>query len=150
MTRIPVEKAHGTDAAAPFADNESLTEQIRALAYHLFESRGGGDGHDFDDWLEAERALILAPESKLVERDGRFEIRMPAEGYEAREIHVTASPASLVVKAASESKKGHKTLLGTIDLPEPIDTDRTTARLDHGILYVTAVRRSPERELAAV
>jgi HSP20 family molecular chaperone IbpA len=148
VTRIPVEKAHGEDATS--ADTGELTEQIRQLAFHLFESRGGGDGRDLDDWLEAERELILAPPSELVQRDGKFEIRMPAEGYEPGEIHVTALPGALVVKAASEQNAARKILLRTIDLPQPIDADRTTARLDKGILYVTAVRQKPEHELAAV
>ena len=144
MTRIPVEKAKGAEAA--FADAGELTEQIRRLAFHLFESRGGGDGHDLDDWLEAERELILAPRPELVQRDGRLEIRMPAEGYEPGEIHVTASPGALVVKAASERKAGQKILLRTIEWPQPIDVDRTTARLDNGILHVTAIRQKQEQQ----
>ncbi len=153
MTRIAVEKA--TDISA---DTETLTEQIRALAYHLFESRGGNaegnpggnHGRDLDDWLEAERQLILTPESVLVERDGRFEIRIAAPGFDAGDIRVTATPGALLVKAASKDKTGNKTLLGTIDLPGPIDAGRTTARLDNGTLFVTAVRKSREREPAAV
>lgn len=148
MIRIPVVKTRRADASA--AEAEELTAQIRQLAYHLFESRGRGDGRDLDDWLDAERMLILTPAVELVRRDGKFEIRVPAEGYDPREIHVTALPASVAVKAAAGNKTGHKTLLGTIDLPEPIDVDKTTARLDNGILYVTAVRRSPEREPAVV
>ena len=148
MTRIPVEKADGAEAAS--AGTGELTEQIRQLAFHLYESRGGGQGHDLDDWLEAERMLILAPAMELVQRDGKFEIRVPADGYDAREIHVTALPASVAVKAIAGSKAGQKTLLGTIDLPAPIEVDKTTARLDGGVLYVTALRRSREREPAAV
>jgi HSP20 family molecular chaperone IbpA len=75
---------------------------------------------------------------------------MPAEAYEPKEIHVTALPAALVVKAASERSSGQKILRQTIDLPQPIDADRTTAKLDKGILYVTAVRQSQERQPAAV
>ena len=142
VTRIPVEKTA--------ADTADVSEQIRALAYHLFQSRGGNDGRDLDDWLEAERELILAPSSEVVQRDGKFEIRMPAEGYEPREIHVTALPGSLVVKAASERNAGQKILLRTIDLPEPVDADRTTARFDNGMLYVTAIRQTREREPSAV
>ncbi len=142
MTRIPVEKTA--------ADTGDLTEQIRVLAYHLFESRGGGDGRDLDDWLEAERELIVAPGSEVVQHDGKFEIRMPAEGYEPREIHIAALPGSLVVKAASERNAEQKILLRTIELPQPIDVDRTTARLDNGMLYVTAMRQKREREPAAV
>jgi len=142
VTRIPVEKTA--------ADTAEVAEQIRVLAYHLFQSRGGKDGRDLDDWLEAERELILAPGSEVVQRDGKLEIRMPAEGYEPREIHVAALPGSLVVKAASERNAGQKILLRTIDLPEPIDADRTTARLDDGILYITAIRQNRDREPAVV
>jgi Protein of unknown function (DUF2934) len=28
---------------------------IARRAYELYEQRGGGDGHDWDDWLQAER-----------------------------------------------------------------------------------------------
>jgi hypothetical protein len=29
--------------------------RIEKLAYELYERRGGQDGHDWQDWLEAER-----------------------------------------------------------------------------------------------
>lgn len=29
-------------------------EEIRRRAYELYEARGRGDGHDLEDWLEAE------------------------------------------------------------------------------------------------
>ena len=32
-------------------------EEIRQRAYHRYLKRGGADGQDFDDWLEAEREL---------------------------------------------------------------------------------------------
>ena len=31
-----------------------LQDQIRARAYQLYEQRGRDDGHDLDDWLQAE------------------------------------------------------------------------------------------------
>jgi hypothetical protein len=31
---------------------------IAARAYRLYTERGGGDGHDVDDWLQAERELV--------------------------------------------------------------------------------------------
>jgi len=36
------------------ADRE---EQIRMRAYELYEARGGEDGHDIEDWLEAEAEI---------------------------------------------------------------------------------------------
>lgn len=31
--------------------------EIERRAYELYEARGRADGHDWDDWLEAEREL---------------------------------------------------------------------------------------------
>ena len=31
-----------------------LQDEIRARAYELYEQRGREDGHDLDDWLQAE------------------------------------------------------------------------------------------------
>lgn len=31
-----------------------LQEQIRSRAYELYEQRGGADGHELVDWLQAE------------------------------------------------------------------------------------------------
>jgi hypothetical protein len=34
-----------------------LQDQIRARAFQLYEQRGTDDGHDLDDWLQAEAEL---------------------------------------------------------------------------------------------
>jgi len=41
------------DRPTPRLDDEA----IRQRAYERFRERGGEDGHDLDDWLEAEREL---------------------------------------------------------------------------------------------
>ena len=41
-------------ATPPVADIE---ERIRQRAFELFESRGREDGHDLDDWLQAEAEI---------------------------------------------------------------------------------------------
>jgi hypothetical protein len=37
--------------------SEPSEEEIRMRAYRRYMERGGGDGRDFEDWLEAEREL---------------------------------------------------------------------------------------------
>ncbi len=34
-----------------------IEQQIRQRAYGLYERRGRTDGHDLDDWLQAEREI---------------------------------------------------------------------------------------------
>jgi len=36
---------------------QNLEEQIRQLAYELYEVRGREDGHELDDWLLAEKEI---------------------------------------------------------------------------------------------
>jgi hypothetical protein len=42
-----------------------LQEQIRHRAYELYEQRGRDDGHELDDWLQAESELTK-PKAKTV------------------------------------------------------------------------------------
>lgn len=42
---------------APTATREPTFEEIAEAAYHRYLKRGGTEGTDFDDWLEAERDL---------------------------------------------------------------------------------------------
>ena len=49
-----------TTAAAtetPGVTREPTFEEIAEAAYHRYLKRAGGQGTDFDDWLEAERDL---------------------------------------------------------------------------------------------
>ena len=36
---------------------EAVAEQIRIRAYELYEDRGREDGHDMEDWFEAEAEI---------------------------------------------------------------------------------------------
>jgi hypothetical protein len=43
-----------------FIDHEEVIRQepIRRRAFELYEQRGREDGHDLDDWLQAESELV--------------------------------------------------------------------------------------------
>jgi hypothetical protein len=47
--------------AAPGSD--PTTEEIAQRAYEIYQSRGGTDGQDLEDWLEAERQLRRGPQA---------------------------------------------------------------------------------------
>ncbi len=52
-------KAQPTTPSLVKAENQTeptpeMLEQIRARAHELFEQRGREEGHDLDDWLQAE------------------------------------------------------------------------------------------------
>ena len=39
-------------------NNGEVQERIAMRAYELYRERGAIDGHDLDDWLEAEQAIL--------------------------------------------------------------------------------------------
>lgn len=49
------EKNQATRTAASPPENPE--EQIRRRAYELYEARGREDGHDLDDWKQAETEI---------------------------------------------------------------------------------------------
>jgi hypothetical protein len=42
----------------PHRQNDSLYHRIAQRAYELYEQRGRQDGHEEDDWLQAEREIL--------------------------------------------------------------------------------------------
>lgn len=46
-----------TEESTTSAREEDLRPEIAERAYELYRSRGTGDGHDVDDWLQAEREI---------------------------------------------------------------------------------------------
>src|SRR5580658_509170 len=104
MAIIAVEKIAGSwQSPLPTNKLETLADRIRRRAYEIFQDRGT-DGRDFDDWLQAEHDLTFAPESELVEKDGKYEIRVAAPGFQATETSVTALPDAVIVSAESSHK----------------------------------------------
>ena len=51
------EKNRETGAAAP--QSEPVEEQIRRRAYEFYEARGREDGHDLEDWQQAEAEIKI-------------------------------------------------------------------------------------------
>ena len=54
-------KAAGTSAVTV----ESMEDQIRSLAYHLYCEGGYQDGHDLEHWLQAEEQLLTHGKANL-------------------------------------------------------------------------------------
>ena len=57
-----------TGLAEPINPAGSLQQEIERVAYDLYEQRGRIDGHDWEDWLEAERIIRQREEASLQAR----------------------------------------------------------------------------------
>ena len=49
----------------PFQDDGKRHEMISRRAYELYERRGSEPGHEFEDWLEAEKQLSAEVQPNL-------------------------------------------------------------------------------------
>ena len=47
--------------------NKPTQEEIALRAYHIFLQRGGVPGNEFEDWMEAERQLLLSDDGPVGE-----------------------------------------------------------------------------------
>jgi len=162
MSRITVEKINGDGTQSSiFTKMKNLAEQVRQRAFDIFKHRSPNDGSDLDDWFKAERDLIWAPESDLVEKDGKFEMQVAVPGFDAKDVEVTALPEAIVVCAESTHQHddadgnvrfcefGERTLFRRFDLPAPINVDKVTADLDKGVLKLTAFKAEKAGETKA-
>ncbi len=152
MSNVAVERAQDVDATPPtlFERMTATADKIRQRAYELFQCRGCADGRSVNDWLEAERDIVQTPEAELVEKDGKFQVQVALPGFDPKDIRVTAMPTVLYVEAESKHEHeksegdvyfcefGQKRLFRRLDLPAPVNVDKVSANLEHGILRLTA------------
>jgi hypothetical protein len=59
---------HTTDDERDTAQSDTIRvsdDRIARRAYELYLARGGEDGQDIDDWLQAERELRVDPDQSV-------------------------------------------------------------------------------------
>jgi len=73
LADLPSARARRQETATPFGFNQPRpdSDRIAQRAYERYEARGREDGHDMDDWFEAERELqgVSADSTDADERD---------------------------------------------------------------------------------
>jgi|KBSMisStaDraftv2_1062788.scaffolds.fasta_scaffold25730_5 HSP20 family protein len=140
------------------AEIKALAETIQERAFRLFQSRGGGNGGELDDWLRAEREVVWSPALELTENDRDFHARIALPGFNEKDLKVTAAPGELIVEAEkTHTHKGKsggillcefsdKQLFRRLEMPAPINVDKVTAKLDRGILFIHAPKAAQPKQ----
>lgn len=159
MSKVAIHKCENPETTSQtlLEQVEAITDSIRKRAFHLFQNRGGENGWDLDDWLQAEQDLVWSPASELVDDEKEFRVRIALPGFDAKDIQVSAMPDALVIQADAththEGKRGNvcfcefsgNKLFRRLPLPASIDVDRVTASVDKGMLDVTAPKAAPKQ-----
>lgn len=151
MSNVTVDRVNEPNAAPASVHErmQAVVNRIRERAYDLFQNRGATDGSAVDDWLQAERDVLLFPASELIEKGGKFNIRVEAAGFSAGEIRVTALPDAIIVEAEDSTETVEKQLFQRLDLPAPINPDKVTASLENGVLLLVAEKAGTAETKAA-
>jgi HSP20 family protein len=164
MSTLAVQKVRKPELAPSFFKSmDTLFADVRNRAFELFEKRGSVHGFDLDDWCQAEHDLCFMPESKLVETDREFRMKVALPTMEAKNIHVSALPGAVVIHGETSQReektegKVHlsefsaKKLFRRFDLPASIDIEEVTATFENGILQVVAPKAAaPAKRQVAV
>ena len=127
---------------------KSVHEQIRARA--LQEQHG--EGHDLEDWLEAERDVLYSPPCILTETQDEIHLQAAVPCLDVKSLQVDVMPHSITIEGRMLKKKerrgekihlrefGREQLLRQLDLPALINPKYTKATLENGVLNITAKR----------
>ncbi len=152
MPVIAIEKYrdHTSVPERLWRDINDITEEVRRRAFTLFEGQGRRIGSDLENWVAAEREVLWAPPSEVIETPQGYQARIALPGFQAKDLQVVATPGALIIEAEAqhthEGKKekvclcefSDKKLFRRLELPSQIDVDQTTAQLENGILQVNA------------
>jgi len=143
LTSIPV-RVNGPELIPRVLEN--VKQRIAERAYENFVGRGSVHGQELDDWLNAERELIIKP-VPLVRAQGEdifVEMLLPEIDLPNLTVHV--APSQLVI--SSDPDEDGVQLCQMIDLPYEISLDGVDAEQQHNTLHVTAAVAQPQPEPA--
>jgi HSP20 family molecular chaperone IbpA len=126
-----------------------LDVMIARRAFELFEGRGGGHGHDVDDWITAELELLRPYRHDLKESAEAvvFRAELPCS-FAPDQLNVSVERRRLIVSgereldvtcggdAPAHVEKRTQRIFRTEELPVDIDPSQTTAKLKGEVLEI--------------
>lgn len=129
---------------------QKMEERIMKRAYDIFQGSGSKMGKDLDNWLTAERELVLKPAIELKEKDNTFEVKVAVAGVDPKDLKVEVTAEDLLVKGETKTEKNEEnekvhysefesaSLFRSIRFPKKVKADNVRAELKNGLLTVVA------------
>ena len=143
LTSIPVQVS-GPESISCVLNN--VKGRIARRAYESFVERGSVHGHELDDWLNAERELIIKPVPVVRAHGADIFVEMLLREIDLPNLTVHVAPSQLVI--SSDPDEDGLQLCQMIDLPCEISLDGVDAEQLHHMLHVTAAVAQSQPELA--
>ena len=127
---------------------QQISAAIACRAYELFEVRGAGHGHDWEDWFRAESEMLTPIPAKVFDKDEGITVQAEVPGFTGKDVEVLAQPRRLIIRAKKHKTLDHgdgravlqeqmsNELLRVLDLPREIDPEHMTATIKNDVLEV--------------
>jgi HSP20 family molecular chaperone IbpA len=127
----------------------SVSDLISRRAYELYENRGRVDGHDWQDWYQAESALLQPIANEVSDSGEAFKAVVDITAYRPQDLRISAMPQSLRICGCANDKNHEAEISGfaptylrafslSYQFPVPIDSAKASAEIRSGVLEVRA------------
>jgi HSP20 family protein len=135
------------------AENEAMQEKIRYRAWELSHTRPH-DAAALYDWMKAQSEIVSVPPVRVVEKEGKFDIKFAVAGVDPNDMNVMVTSKRILLKAESAeeeiSEEGtvhisdfrSATVFRSVEFPEPIDPKTVKVEFEDGVIHVTAAKES--------
>jgi HSP20 family protein len=157
----PKQAAPVTPAPTNLVDQmQAIYDSIARRAFEIFNDNGSNDGHDLDDWLQAEAEKLHPVHIDVVDAGDSLKVRAEVPGFAAEDLNVTVEPDCLTIAGKREAKQEKENegkvvysercadeILRVIDLPTNVDTTKVTATLKDGVLELDMPKAAPPKAI---
>lgn len=119
---------------------------VEERAYEIFTNRGGVDGRDFDDWVQAESQLLQPVTAELSDAGDAFIAVAAVSRYRPEDLRASVEPRRLTIcgLTAGDDKKHRPSddrsdlapFWRSFSLPADVDTSGVSADLRSDVLEV--------------
>ena len=127
-----------------FSEIQGEIQQLQAAmvrrAYELFEARGGGHGHDWEDWFRAESELLRPVSVAISESDQRVSARVNVLGFDPGELKVSVEPTRVTIFGSKRNRStGDRSeypdqTFRVIELPAEVNPDASAVAFESGVV----------------
>lgn len=126
-----------------------IQDFIAYRAYELYERRGRNDGHELEDWFQAEAEISIPVNEEIKQSGEKILLRAPMPGFTAQDTEVGVAPDRVIIWAKRRTKnleaketpdarmtEESVTLLKAIPLPTTVDPSRAVASFSNESLML--------------
>src|ERR1043166_5931104 len=105
MSRVAMKAVEPVDVKVKMEKPTNMLARMREIydeianhAFARFERRDHVNGYDVDDWLEAERPLLMPISIELLElEDGNYQALAMIEGFDIKDLKISVEPTRLLI-----------------------------------------------------